>query len=223
MQIRWTDRAEAGRALGQELLRSNLVSGPAVVQALTRGGVPVGVEVAHALKCPWEPLIVRKVGAPHQPELAVGAVADAAPPVVEFDSQTMTLCGVDRAWVQTRAQVELQEINRRRRLYQGHLRSSPLRTLVGQTAVLVDDGLATGTTMRAALRAVRARQAARVVVAIPIAPSSVLADLKPWVDGLVCLQSPDDFQAVGSYYQHFPQVEDEAVCAALDKSLEPAL
>ncbi len=196
----------------EALLRRHLEPHAAVVLALTRGGVPVGVEVAKALQCPWEPLVVRKVGAPHQRELAVGAVADADPPVTELDLSTMALCGVDANWVRSRAQLELHEIRRRRQLFLG---MRPIGSLAGKTAVVVDDGLATGTTMRAAIHAVRKRQPAQVVVAVPVAPPTAIEGLRTLVDGVVCLRTPELFEAVGLHYVHFPQVEDEEVCAAL--------
>lgn len=210
------DRKSAGCSLGtavrDALLRRHLEPRHAVVLALTRGGVPVGVEVAKALQCLWEPLVVRKVGAPHQSEVAVGAVADADPPVTELDLGTMALCGVDANWVRAQAELELPEMRRRRQLFVG---TRPAPSLAGKVAVVVDDGLATGTTMRAAIRAVRTRQPAQIVVAVPVAPLRVIEGLRARVDGVVCLRTPEIFEAVGLHYLRFPQVEDEEVCAAL--------
>lgn len=203
----------------EALKRRHLEPHDAVVLALTRGGVPVGVEVAKALQCPWEPLVVRKVGAPHQSELAVGAVADADPPVTELDMGTMALCGVDASWVRSQAELELHEIRRRRQLFMG---TRPVCSLAGKTAVVVDDGLATGTTMRAAIHAVRTRQPAQVVVAVPVAPHSVIEGLRTLVDGVVCLRTPELFEAVGLHYVRFPQVQDEEVCAALKIATAPS-
>jgi len=223
MQFPFSDREAAGRLLGeavvQALRQQRLEKQPTVVLALTRGGVPVGVQVARALGCSWEPLVVRKVAAPLQSELAVGAVADGDPPVTVMDRQTMTMCGVDEAWVQAHAQEQIPELLRRRKLFFG---DRPRLSLRGQTAVVVDDGIATGATVRAAVQVVRARQAARVVVATPVAPAGVVSVLRAMVDGVVCLRTPENFAAVGWHYVRFPQVQDDEVCAAF-KTVAEAL
>jgi putative phosphoribosyl transferase len=124
----------------------------------------------------------------------------------------MALCGVDANWVRSRAELEWPEVRRRRQLFMG---TRPAGSLMGKTAVVVDDGLATGTTMRAAIQAIRTRNPAQVVVAVPVAPLSVIEGLRTRVDGVVCLRTPELFEAVGLHYVRFPQVEDEEVCAAL--------
>lgn len=204
------DRADAGRRLGRELAGMGLER-PAVI-ALPRGGVPVAAEVARRLGAPLDLLLVRKIGAPSHPEVAIAAVSDGASPFLEFDEDTMAQSGASRDYVLSQALEHLQEIERRRKLYlQGR---SPL-DLRGQTAVLVDDGIATGTTVRAAIRALRGRQPGRVVLAVPVAPASELPALRSLVDDLVCLHAPEAFRAVGCFYVDFEQTSDEEVVALM--------
>ncbi len=207
----FTDRAEAGRALAQRLLRMSLPA-PIVVLALPRGGVPIGAEVARALNAPLDLLLVRKIGAPWQPELAVAAVVDGRPPEIVFDDETMAATGVDQAYVEAAASKELQEIERRRRAY---LHGRTPASVEGATAIVVDDGIATGTTVRAALKALRRRKPARLVLAIAVGPSDTLAALRAEVDDIVCLAEPYPFHAIGLHYRDFHQVGDDEVLAAL--------
>ena len=208
----FADRVEAGRALAERLVAMAL-SRPAVVLALPRGGVPIGAEIARALQVPLDLLLVRKIGAPWQPELAVAAIVDGTPPDIVLDEETMALVGVDRAYVETQAGNELQEIERRRAAYlQGR---TPI-AVEGATVIVVDDGIATGTTVRAALKALRRRQPARLVLAVPVAPSDTLAALRREVDDIVCLAEPYPFHAIGPHYRDFHQVGDDEVLAALD-------
>lgn len=212
----WADRAEAGRALAAAL-SDRTWPYPPVVLALPRGGVPVAVEVARALRVPLDLLIVRKIGAPSQPELAVAAVAQVgagAVPQLVTDEHLMRCTGADRAWVEQGQQRELAEIARRRRRYRGDRAPVPL---AGRTALVVDDGLATGTTARAAVLALRHAQPApaRIVLAVPVAPAEAVRALAAEVDELVCLWQPEPFHAVGAHYRDFRQVDDEAVTKAL--------
>ncbi|MEJ8837880.1 phosphoribosyltransferase [Ramlibacter sp. AN1133] len=205
----FANRAEAGRLLARELLQ-HAWKRP-VVLALPRGGVPVAVEVALALRAPLDLVLVRKIGARGNPELAVGAVAEgSAEPVLDLDAMEMT--GTYRAYVEARARAELDEIMRRRAVYLGGRAPLPL---AGSTAIVVDDGLATGTTARAALRAVRARRPAQLVLAVPVGSRQGLADVAPEVDVLVCLSRPAVFSAVGLHYADFHQLTDDEVLAAL--------
>jgi putative phosphoribosyl transferase len=212
MKTPLANRAEAGRALAQRLLQMAL-PGPVVVLALPRGGVPIGAEVARVLKAPLDLLLVRKIGAPWQRELAVAAVVDGQPPDIVVDDETMAMTGVDMAYVETEAKSELQEIERRRRAY---LRGRAPLTVEGATVIVVDDGIATGTTVRAALKALRRRKPARLVLAVPVAPSDTLAALRAEVDDIVCLAEPYPFHAIGLHYRDFHQVGDDEVLAALD-------
>ncbi len=207
----FVDRVEAGRLLGQRLAALRLVD--AVVLALPRGGVPVALEVARALHAPLDLLMVRKIGAPGQPELAVAAVVDGDHPQTVVDEETLRLSGADRAYVDAEAAHALKEIERRRALY---LRGRVPVPLAGKSVVLVDDGIATGTTMRAALKALQRCNVARLVLAVPVAPADTVAQLRAEVDDLVCLSQPAFFHAVGLHYRDFHQIEDDEVIALLD-------
>ena len=211
MSRAFADRTAAGQALAERLGQMGL-SGPIVVLALPRGGVPIGAAVALALKAPLDLLLVRKIGAPWQPELAVAAVVDGQPPDIVVDEETMALSGVDRAYIEAKAQHELEEIERRRRVY---LRGRVPLPVQGTTVIVVDDGIATGTTVRAALKALRRRHPARLVLAVPVAPSDTLAALRTEVDDLVCLAEPYPVHAIGLHYGDFHQVGDDEVLAAL--------
>jgi putative phosphoribosyl transferase len=211
MKLPIADRRSAGLALAQALLRDR-PPGPVVVLALPRGGVPIGAEIARALDAPLDLLLVRKIGAPWQPELAVAALVDGSPPDIVVDTQLMAMTGVDRAYVEARAQIEQQEIERRRRAYLGGRAPLPLQ---GVTVIVVDDGIATGTTARAALKALRRRQPARLVLAVPVGPRDTLAALRKEVDDLVCLAEPEPFHAIGLHYDDFHQVSDAEVLTAL--------
>ena len=212
MKTPFADRMTAGRALAQELSRRR-VTGPIVVLALPRGGVPIGAEVARVLGAPLDLLLVRKIGAPMQRELAVAAVVDGDPPDIVVDPEIMADTGVDDEYVQAQAKNELREIERRRSTY---LRGRPPLPLKDATVIVVDDGIATGTTVRAALKALRRRHPARLVLAVPVAPSDTLARLRTEVDDIVCLAEPYPFHAIGLHYVDFHQVGDDEVLAALD-------
>ena len=207
----FADRAEAGRRLAREVLALKLEA-PLVI-ALPRGGVPVAAEVARALKVPLDLLLVRKVGAPGNPELAVGAIADGTPPVLVADERLMELTGADARWVEREAAREQRENERRRVAYLAGRTRPPL---AGRTVVVVDDGLATGTTMRAALQALRQQGAARLVMAVPVAPPETIERFRSLADDIVCPLRPPWFQAVGVHYRDFHQVDDAEVVAALD-------
>ncbi len=215
--VPFTDRRAAGRALGRALVERRLAR-PVVVLALPRGGVPVAAEVARALHAPLDLLLVRKIGAPWQPELAVAAVAEGDPPEVVVDEPVRAATRVQRGWIERQAALELREIERRRDVYRG---ARALEPLGGATVVLVDDGIATGTTVRAALAALRRRGAARVVLAVPVAPTDTLARLRGEVDEIVCLARPEPFDAVGSHYVDFRQVDDDEVIASLARAAGP--
>jgi putative phosphoribosyl transferase len=218
MEERFADRAQAGQLLGQALMARRLPP-PVLVLALPRGGVPVAAEVARALHAPLDLLLVRKIGARHQPELAVAAVADGPEPVLETDAFTMQQSGMSLQDVQQQVPPQLAEMQRRRDLYlQGRL-SRPVKD---HTVVLVDDGIATGTTVRAALRVLRRRGPARLVLAVPVAPSEEVARLRGEVDELVCLRVPLVLGAVGAYYRRFDQTSDAEVVAALRRAEAPA-
>ena len=212
MSRRFVDRREAGRLLGQRLAGMALAS-PVVVLALPRGGVPVGAEVARALGAPLDLLLVRKIGVPWQRELALAAVVDGDEPQVVVDDEVQRASGVERAYIDAEAARELREIERRRRVY---LHGRAPLSVAGATAVVVDDGIATGTSVRAALKALRRRSPARLVLAVPVAPADTLLALRPEVDDLVCLAQPQPFHAIGLHYEDFHQLDDAEVLADLE-------
>jgi putative phosphoribosyl transferase len=212
MNTRFADRGQAGTALGKRLATLHLPA-PLIVLALPRGGVPVGAEVARALKAPLDLLLVRKIGAPWQRELALAAVVEGDPPDIVIDEEVQRGVAADARYIEAQAQVELREISRQRQTY---LSGRPAARVEGSTVVVVDDGIATGTTMRAALKALRRRHPAMLVLAVPVAPRDTLQSLRAEVDQVVCLATPHPFYAVGEHYVHFGQVEDDEVIDALD-------
>ena len=206
MSMRFANRSEAGRHLAKRLVDKGLPQ--AVVLALPRGGVPVAFEVARAMKAPLDLVLVRKVGAPREPEVAIAALAEGEPEVLELEPRTLAACGATHDDVLRALPAHRQEIARRRKLYLGG--RAPLN-LRGCTAVLVDDGVASGTTVRAAIRALRQRQPERLILAVPVAPASELSRLRSLVDELICLEAPEYLGAVGQHYLDFSQTEDEEV------------
>lgn len=204
------DRQEAGQRLAQELARLSLPD--PVVLALPRGGVPVAAEIARKLAAPLDLMIVRKVGAPGNPELAVAAIVDGNPPDVVRNREIVEAYRLDDAEVAALVAQERPELERRRRAYRGD--RQPL-SVTGRTAILVDDGAATGTTMKVALRALKRRSPREVVVALPVAPPETAAELAHEADRVVCLERPSRFRALGYYYMSFPQLADEEVTGTL--------
>ena len=210
------NRAEAGRQLGTAVRDLRLID--PLVLALPRGGVPVAAEVALALGAPLDLLIVRKICAPGEPELAVAAIAEGDPPTVVIDEITSSGTDTDHAYIKHEARAQRAEIERRCKAYRhGMTRLS----VAGRIVVVVDDGIATGTTMRAALKALRRMQPAKVVLAVPVASNDTIYELSKLVDDVVCLSQPGHFRSVGTYYADFHQVDDEEVIALLDASRVP--
>ena len=214
MRATFKNRDQAGRALAARLADEHL-PGPIVVLALPRGGVPVAVPVSERLNAPLDLLLVRKIGAPWQSELAVAAVVDGGQPEIVIDEETSAATGASRAYIDAQAQIEWREIERRRALYLRGRTPLPVR---GATVIVVDDGIATGTTVRAALKALRRRGAARLVLAVPVAPHDTLTQLRREVDSIICLAEPSPFRAIGLHYEEFNQLSDEEVMAALNKA-----
>ena len=204
------DRADAGRRLAAAL--SSYRQEDCIVLALPRGGVPVADQVAQALAAPLDLLLVRKIGAPWHPELALGAVVDGGAPVVVRNDEVLRASGVGEREFQAICAAELREIERRRRLYlQG---TEPFDT-EGHVVIVIDDGIATGATIRAALRAVRKRDPKKLILAVPVAPRETIAELRAEADEIVCLAMPDPFRAVGYFYDDFEQVSDAEVIATM--------
>lgn len=195
-----------------ERLRMLAGSRDVVVLGLPRGGIPVAAAVAEALHAPLDVLPVRKLGLPGHEEFAMGAIAPGG--VRVLDEGTVARFGVPPEAVVRVVEDETRELARRERAYRGERAPTDLR---GRTVVLVDDGLATGATMRAALRSVRAAGPARVIVAVPVAPAEAVAQVRREADEIVCLEMPDPFLAVGAWYDDFAQVSDEEVRAVLEE------
>jgi predicted phosphoribosyltransferase len=208
----FADRTEAGEKLAEAL--SRFKGEACVIFALPRGGVPVAAPVAEALGAPLDLALVRKIGVPFQPELAMGAVADSGLPVVVRNEDVVELIGLNQAEFDEALRRELRELERRKRLY---LRGRPHAEVQGRVAIVIDDGVATGATTRAALRAVRARRPKKLVLAVPVAPTDTLEELRLEADEIVCLEAHRFFTAIGCYYADFSQVEDETVVALLDR------
>jgi putative phosphoribosyl transferase len=204
------DRAEAGRLLGERLAAMELID--PLVLALPRGGVPVGAEIARKLGAPLGVALVRKLGAPHEPELAIGAVADGPSPEVVVNVKIARALGLGEDYITAEAAREFAILERRRSEYQA---LGAVEEPAGRTAIVVDDGVATGMTMQAALRSVRRKQPARLIAAAPVASREAVVMLRKEADEIVCLSSPRSFGSVGSFYRSFPQVTDEDVASLL--------
>ncbi len=204
------DRADAGRQLAAMLARYK--DRRPVVLALPRGGVPVAAEVAGVLDAPLDLILVRKIGVPFQPELAMGAVVDGPDPLVVRNEDVIRHAGISGAGFAEVRDRELAEIKRRRTRYLGG-RTHP--ELEGRTVIVIDDGVATGATTRAALRSVRRRDPELLILAVPVAPTETLQALAEEVDEIVCLENYESFMAIGAYYADFRQVPDEEVIAIL--------
>lgn len=208
------NRAEAGQALAARLM-GFAGRGDAVVLALPRGGVVVGYEVAQALAAPLDVFIVRKLGTPGQAELAMGAIASGG--VIVLNPDVVHGLNIPDKIIRSVAAQEQEEMNRREHEYRGNRPPLPVR---GHAVILVDDGLATGSSMRAAVTAVRDRDPGSIVVAVPVAAAATCDELRSEseVDHVVCLATPEPFQAVGQWYREFPQVSDEEVRELLQRA-----
>jgi predicted phosphoribosyltransferase len=204
------DRIDAGRQLAKALARYKAQR--PVVLALPRGGVPIAAAVATALDAPLDLILVRKIGVPFQPELAMGAVVDGAEPVIVRNEEVIQLCRVSETDFNAIRDEQLTEIERRRKLYLG---DRPHPQLSGRTVIVVDDGIATGATTRAALRAIRMRKPSKLVLGVPVAPTETLKKLREEADDTVCLEDYEEFGAIGLFYSDFRQVSDTEVIEIL--------
>jgi putative phosphoribosyl transferase len=204
-QLPFRDRAEAGRLLGAEMASRNLPK-DSIVLALPRGGVPVGFEVARALRTPLDVVVVRKLGVPRQSELAMGAIASSG--IRVLDEKLIRQEGISQAAVEAIATREMQEAERREQLYRG---GRPALDLRNRTVILVDDGLATGSTMLAAVKCVTSLEPVSLIVAVPVGSQQACAHIRKRADECVCLAMPHQFVAVGEWYQDFGQTSDAEV------------
>lgn len=200
------DRSDAGRKLAQKLI--GYKGQRPVILALPRGGVPVASEVASSLEAPLDLILVRKIGVPNQPELAMGAVVDGDSPLIVRNDDVIGMASVGEPEFKAVCDSELLEIERRRKRYLGD------RTRIdvaGRIAIVIDDGIATGATTRAALRATRLRKPSKLVLAVPVAPADVLVAMGEEADEIVCLEVHEFFGAIGFYYSDFRQISDQEV------------
>jgi len=204
------NRSEAGKKLGAAL--ANYKDQKPVILALPRGGVPVAAEVATALNAPLDLILVRKIGVPFQSELAMGAVVDGGAPTIVRNEDVIRLAGVDESDFKAVCDSELAEIERRRRLYLGNRARVDVK---GRVTIVIDDGIATGATTRAALRATRMRNPKKLILAVPVAPTDTIAAMREEVDEIVCLEDYEVFGAIGFYYSDFRQVSDDEVIEML--------
>lgn len=206
------DRSEAGKKLAKALKR--FADRHPVILALPRGGVPVAAEVAAALKAALDLVLVRKIGVPWQPELAMGAVVDGGTPIIVRNEDVIRDAGVDEAEFKRVCDHELAEIESRRRRYFG---DRPPIDVKNRVTIVIDDGIATGATIRAALRATRMRAPKALVLAVPVASTEALAELDKEADDVICLEAHDLLGAIGFYYSDFRQTSDEEVIAAMTR------
>ncbi|PYE88224.1 phosphoribosyltransferase [Phyllobacterium leguminum] len=204
------DRPDAGRRLAEALMRFADIE--PLILALPRGGVPVAFEIAKALDAPLDVLFVRKIGAPGHAEYGIGAVVDGADPQLVLNDEAMEIFRPPRDYIETEKKRQLAEIERRRMLYAEGRRPLPVK---GRSVILVDDGIATGGTVLAALKALRKDQAARIILAVPVAPGESLALVGKDADEVVCLATPEPFLSVGLQYEKFGQTTDEEVISLL--------
>jgi putative phosphoribosyl transferase len=209
-------RKQAGQILAKQVALSNFDQ--PVVLALPRGGVPVAVEVARTLKAPLDLILVRKIGVPWQPELAAAAVVDGEQHDLVLNDEVMTMAGLNMDDINPGKAKALTEIERRRKLY---LKDRAPVSVAGRTVIIVDDGIATGTTVEAALRALQKRKPKQLVLAVPVAPHDTIEKLAAYVDEIICLQQPEPFGAIGNFYRDFHQVTDEEVIEMLASANAP--
>jgi putative phosphoribosyl transferase len=210
---RFENRKEAGVLLARELIGFAAVH--PLILALPRGGVPVAFEVARALDAQLDLLIVRKIGAPGHEEFGIGAVVDGASPQLVLNEDICRQLGVSQDYIRAETQRQLAEIERRRAAYNG---GKPPPEIEGRTVIVVDDGIATGGTMKAALRGIRKAGPARLILAVPVAPPSTVRELEAECDEAICLTTPEPFGAVGAFYRDFRQTGDDEVIALLEEA-----
>jgi predicted phosphoribosyltransferase len=211
-RIRFRDRRDAGRRLAARL-EGTAAGHDVVVLALPRGGVPVACEVARALDSPVDVLVVRKLGVPFQPELAMGAIAGGGMRIL--NERVIRELGISEAQIERVTASELRELERRERLYPG---TRPAVSVQGRVVILVDDGIATGSTMRVAAAAARAHGAVAVVIAVPVAPFDTVEALAGEGCEVLCLGTPETFSGISEFYESFPQLTDAEVARLLDEA-----
>jgi putative phosphoribosyl transferase len=210
----FNDRRDAGAQLASRLEEYKGQAG-VLVLALPRGGVATGFEIAHYLKAPLDIVIVRKIGFPGQPELAIGAVSETG--TVVLNESIISTYGVSKDYIEREISQQKKEISRRAELYR---KGKRLPSLEGKTIILVDDGVATGATMKAAITTLKQERLKKLIVALPVAPAGTADEINHMADTFICIETPFDFMAVGAYYDDFTQVSDDEVIDLLKRSAE---
>jgi putative phosphoribosyl transferase len=204
------DRAEAGRLLAESLDYLKAERDNVVILAIPRGGVVVAKEIADSLNAPLDLVVSRKIPAPGEPELAIGAVTQDGD--LDIDKDLVRALHVTEEYIREESASQLLEIKRRLKEYRG---DRPFPVVDGKTVVVVDDGIATGSTIRAAIRSLRKRKAGRVILAVPVGPESAVKELSSLADQVACLEMPEPFFAIGQFYRDFDQVDDATVRSTL--------
>ncbi len=210
----FSDRVDAGKQLASAI--APLVSKDAIILAIPRGGVVVGFEVAKALGIPLDIIIPRKIGAPDNPELAIGAVTEDGTIVLNMD--VVEYLNVPEAYIKKESEKQRREIERRLKTYRAE--APPYPSLKNRQVIIVDDGIATGATMKAALASARNRGAKTIIMAVPVGPPSTLKEMEKAANHIVCLQKPETFYAIGQFYEDFAQTTDEEVINLLKISYQ---
>ncbi len=211
------DRFEAGEILADKIEKMAPFDNP-VVLALPRGGVPVAFRIAKRLDAPLDVIIVRKLGAPFNEEFAIGALVEGEPERVVLNEEAVYRLGVSKDYLDSVIEKEREELHRRQKMYR--MSENPLGNLAGKTVILVDDGIATGYTMKAALAAIREQSPAKIIVAVPVAPADTLEEMERLADKVVVIETPEPFWAVGAHYEKFDQTSDEEVIELLKEAKE---
>ena len=209
----FNDRVEAGKRLASVLM--DYLKGDTVVLAIPRGGVVVGYQIALKLEAPLDIIVPRKIGAPNNPELAIGAVTEDG--TIILDHKLVEYLRVDEKYIRAESERQRLEIRRRLNLYRG---KALYPNLEDRDVVIVDDGIATGATVRAALASIRKKNPSSVVLAVPVAPPSVIKDFEKVADRVICLSTPEPFYAIGRFYRDFSQTSDEEVVKLLKMNRE---
>ena len=209
------DRYEAGEILADKIEELGPFENP-VVLALPRGGVPVGFRIAKRIGAPLDVIIVRKLGAPFNEEFAIGALVEGEPERVVLNEEAVYRLGVSKDYLDSVIAKEREELHRRQKMYR--MSENPLGNLTGKTVILVDDGIATGYTMKAALAAIREQSPAEIVVAVPVAPADTVEEMERLADKVVVIETPEPFWAVGAHYEKFDQTSDEEVIELLKEA-----
>ena len=209
------NRMEAGKLLGKKLAAEKFGGGNTVVIGLLRGGIPVAYEIAAILKSPLDVALVRKIGAPNQEELAIGAVVDGKSPKVYLNESLISRINIPQGYLERMEQIKLQEIREREKIYR---RGAEKIDVAGKTAIIVDDGIATGASVMVVIEAVKDEKPAKVIVAVPVIAADTMRELRKAVDKVVVLSAPEEFYSVGEFYEDFSQTTDEEVLYLLQKS-----